>query len=431
MRSSITPRFLRHIVTSVSTRSTVHSIDLLLGEQAPVRVLHILTRIAGGGAEDNTLYTCSGLSHLGYQVDLAIGEENEPASIRKTGIDPSVRISIIHGLRRNPAPFHETRAIRNLRALIRTRGYHIVHTHGSKAGVLGRIAAAKEHVPIIIHGIHGTSFSPQMGAISRLLYRNIERWIAAKTDAFVCVGEDMRRQYVDASIGTAEQYHIIHSGMNLDAFRAAGEIQPASSSIRTEFGIPRESVVIGMISRMEARKQHGLFLQSISLLLTRKPPQSDVRVLIVGDGPLEEEIKTRVNDLGLSTITRFAGYRNDVESFFSASDVVTLTSKWEGLPRVLVQAAAVGRPVVTFDVDGAWEIVEDGTTGLIVPQGDVSGFAEALSLLIDDAAKRTIMGNRARKRVGDQWTIETMVSRTDDLYRKLGQDAFPRNLDNA
>jgi glycosyltransferase involved in cell wall biosynthesis len=219
--------------------------------------------------------------------------------------------------------------------------------------------------------------------------------------------------------------------MNLDAFRAAGEIQPASSSIRTEFGIPRESVVIGMISRMEARKQHGLFLQSISLLLTRKPPQSDVRVLIVGDGPLEEEIKTRVNDLGLSTITRFAGYRNDVESFFSASDVVTLTSKWEGLPRVLVQAAAVGRPVVTFDVDGAWEIVEDGTTGLIVPQGDVSGFAEALSLLIDDAAKRTIMGNRARKRVGDQWTIETMVSRTDDLYRKLGQDAFPRNLDNA
>jgi glycosyltransferase involved in cell wall biosynthesis len=386
------------------------------------RVLHVLTRIAGGGAEDNTLYTCSGVAASGFEVDLALGEENEPASIRKTGIDPSVRVFIIGGLRRNPSPFNELRAIAELRTLIRSRGYHIVHSHGSKAGIIARFAAEKERVPLVFHGVHGISFSPLMGTLQRTLYRALERWAARRTTAFVCVGEDMKTKYVAAGIGEPNMYSVIHSGMDLDLFKRAGEMTAdATARVRASFGIAPDAIVVGMISRMEARKQHELFLQSIQELIRSENPTTSrpISVLLVGDGPREVELRALVDTLDLTSIVTFTGYRNDVEQMFAISDIVALTSKWEGLPRVLVQAAAVGRPVVTFDVDGVWEIVEDGETGYVVPQGDVSSFADRLGELVRQSDIRTRMGETARSKVNESWTIEAMVRDTVALYRRF------------
>jgi glycosyltransferase involved in cell wall biosynthesis len=414
----------------VGDRKSRAQLDLLLRNEAddiepagaastaPVRVLHVLTRIAGGGAEDNTLFTCNGLSRRGYEVDLAIGEENEPASIWKTGIDSAVRVFLIEGLRRNPAPIQELIALHRLRGLIRSRGYHIVHTHGSKAGILGRIAAAKEHVPCVIHGIHGISFSPHMGIIPRTLYRSLERWVGRKTTAFVCVGEDMRNKYLQAEIGSPNQYHIVYSGMNLQEFRRTADTFDPTKP-RQELGIPTEATVIGMVSRMEERKQHLLFLEGIHRLHIQTGGKSAFHVLLVGDGPMEQEIRSFVTQNDMSDYVHFTGYRKDVETMFAVSDIIALTSKWEGLPRVLVQAAATGRPVVTFEVDGVHEIVNNGQTGFIVPQGDIVALSEKLKNLLENPDLRRSMGQTARGVVDERWSIEAMINGTDSVYRSL------------
>lgn len=389
-----------------------------------IRVLHVLTRIAGGGSEVNTLYTCNGLDPKKYQVDVAMGEENEPAAAVKTGVTPHLRFLIVAGMRRDPSPFNDIRAYRSLRSIIRSGGYHIVHSHNSKAGFLARAAAAAENVPIIIHGIHGISFSPRMSYLERALYKRLERWVAKRTDAFVPVGQDLQNNYLAVGIGRPEQYHVIHSGMELDKFRRVAEM-PLSErqAIRMELGIPTDTVVIGMISRMEPRKQHELFLQSINRIPSDAgsvpPGRSPVWILLAGDGPREEEIKNMVQTMGLADRTVFAGYRNDVERMFAACDIIALTSKWEGLPRVLVQAAACGLPAVSFEVDGAWEILKDGETGYIVPSGDVEALADRLGKLVQDRELREAMGQAAQNQVEDSWTVEAMVDGVEILYKSL------------
>ena len=427
-----------------------------------VRVLHILTRLANGGAEDNTLHTINGLDHTRYEVDLAIGGPSERGSLDKTGLHPAVRLLPVPHLQPDPAPAAELSAVRELRAIIRTGGYRIVHTHGSKAGILGRMAARRERVPVIVHGIHGISFHPSMGGVQRVLFRFLERWTGRYTAAFVCVGEEMRQQYLEAGIGSPERYSVIHSGMELDRFRgaaaapagAAGET--AAREVRRELQIPADALIVGTVSRHEKRKGYPHLIAAAQVLLATGtsvrsgasaspetsapnavspdaalPPgivlPAEVRerlwFLSVGDGPEGEKIRDLVRAAGLEDRFLFAGYRNDVERMFAAMDVVTLTSMWEGLPRVLVQAAATERPVVSFEVDGVREIVADGVTGYIVPQGDRTALAARIARLLTDDRARREMGAAAGSRVNDSWSVEAMVEATAELYARLLHDA--------
>ncbi|MFP4331305.1 MAG: glycosyltransferase [Spirochaetaceae bacterium] len=386
-----------------------------------LRVLHIITRLANGGAGENTLYSVNGIDPERYKVDLAVGENNEQAMIDKITISPDVSLKTISGLRRDPSPWQELRALSEIRRLIREGNYAIVHTHGAKAGILGRIAAHREGVPVIINGIHGITFSDQMGRVSREVYRLIERYVARFTTHFVSVGEDIKEKYLAAGVGSREKYTVIHSGMELSRFQAAADL-PAEeiAAIKEELGIPPQATVIAKISRLEKRKGYPYFLRAAQRLLRScSPQQTGVYFLIVGDGPELESMRAYASELGVAERVVFTGYRRDVERMFAASDIVALTSLWEGLPRVLVQAAACGKAIVTFDCDGAWEIVEEGRTGYIVGMKDEANLYRRLDRLVADRRLREEMGRRARSKVDESWSREAMIRSIETLYDQL------------
>ncbi len=411
---------------------------------APIPVLHIITRLANGGAAENTIYSVNGLNRERWSADLAIGGEpgaDEADQVEKLAIAEDVTVHRIPSLVRNPGP-GELRALGDLRRLIRAGGYQIVHTHGAKAGILGRMAARKEGVPVIINGIHGHTFSSQMSLPARLVYRSIEKRVARYTTHFVSVGDDLRQQYLAAGVGSPERFSVIHSGMELERFMEAGRAEGAApgESVRAELGIPAEAVVYANISRMEPRKGHRFFLEAAAALMreltgdaTAAPTgpragsasaaaESDGRnpwFVIVGDGPEEPALRRQADELGIAERVVFTGYRTDVERMFAMADVVVLTSLWEGLPRVLVQAAAAGRPAISFACDGAREVIEDDRNGWVVPMKDVAAVTDRMRRLVSDAELRRRMGEAGRAKVNDTWTVTAMVDQIDELYRHL------------
>ncbi len=171
-----------------------------------------------------------------------------------------------------------------------------------------------------------------------------------------------------------------------------------------------------MAARLEARKGHLFLLQAVRRLLPRYP---NLRVLLLGDGPLRAHLQWQVRSMGLEQVVWFLGHRTDLPRVLAATDISVLTSLWEGLPRVLVQSAAAGKPILTFDVEGAWEVVRDGTNGFIVPSRDVDAFTARLDTLLSDRERARRLGETGRDQVGEQWTVETMLERLDRLYQRL------------
>ncbi len=406
------------MVDTVATSGEEHA------AHAPTRVLHVITRLANGGAAENTIYSVNGLAGERWKVDLAIGgsAEDDEDRVEKLSIADDVTVHRVPALTRNPG-VQDLRARASLRRIMREGGYHIVHTHGAKAGILARMAAHKEGVPVIINGIHGHTFSPQMHPVARAMYRAVERRVARYTTHFVSVGDDLRKQYIAARVGDAARYTVIHSGMELSRYTAAAAIgEGERRAIRAEFGIPEDAIVLANISRMERRKGHRFFLEAARGVLDAVESQGlDTRpwFVIVGDGPEETNLRAQAQTLGLDERTVFTGYRRDVENMFAICDVVVLTSLWEGLPRVLVQAAAAGKPVVTFACDGAYEVVEDDVNGWVVPMRDVDAIQERLYRLVADVDLRLRMGTAGRDKVNDTWTVESMVRQIESLYERL------------
>lgn len=387
----------------------------------PVPVLHIITRLAQGGAAENTIYTVNGLDPSRWKVELAIGgHSDDDDRVGKLPIADHVVVHRIPALVRNPSA-GELRALRQLRQVIRDGGHRIVHTHGSKAGFLGRLAAHRERVPVIVSGVHGHSFSPQMSLPARYLYRALERHAARWTSQFVSVGEDLRNQYLAAGVGGPMQWSVIRSGMELERFRAAADLSPRYRMlVRDELGIPPTATIFTMVGRMEQRKGHRFFLEAAGMLMARCPGRTAQPVfVIVGDGPEEHNLRAQAAALGITECTVFTGYREDVERIMAASDAVVLTSLWEGLPRVLVQAAATATPAISFACDGAHEIIANGETGWVVPMRDPAAVAERMGRVLADPELGRRMGNAGRARVTEDWTVDAMIAQTEALYDHL------------
>lgn len=401
------------------------------GDGAPIRVLHIITRLANGGAAENTIYAVNGLDRSRWLVELAIGGqpgEDETDQVEKLAIATDVTVHRIESLVRNPG-IGELKALNELRRLIREGRFSIVHTHGAKAGILGRMAAHREGVPIIINGIHGHTFSPQMNPLARLLYRTIERRVSRHTTHFVSVGDDLRVQYLAARVGDPDRYTVIHSGMELRRFLDAGAVTAAErEAIRAELGIPSDAVVFANISRMEPRKGQRFFLEAASKVDATgsegivQPSAAVPWFVIVGDGPEEAALRAQARELGIYERVVFTGYRRDVERMFAMCDVVVLTSLWEGLPRVLVQAAAAARPAISFACDGAHEVITDDENGWVVPMKDVEAVTDRMQRLLDNPTLRERMGRTGRDSVNDSWTVEAMVEEIETLYERLFRD---------
>jgi glycosyltransferase involved in cell wall biosynthesis len=293
--------------------------------------------------------------------------------------------------------------------------FHIVHTHSSKAGVLGRIAAWLARTPIVVHSLHSLVFHDYQPWIVNRSWWLAKKICAPLTDHFISVSGIISQKAIAAGIAPAERFTTIYSGMELDWFLRANL---DGAAIRQEFGIPADALVVGKIARLFPLKGHDQLLDAAPAIVRRHPK---VRFFLIGDGVLQEHLRERARKDGILDNFVFAGLipRERIPEMISAMDVLVHTSLREGLARALPQALAMGKPCVSFDIDGAPEVVIPDETGFLIKPGDAAGLANALTRLLDDPALRHRMGEAGRRRVDPDFRAETMVQRIAEVYEML------------
>jgi glycosyltransferase involved in cell wall biosynthesis len=375
------------------------------------RVLHLITRLDLGGAQQNTLYSAAHHDRTRFDVSLIAGRggvlDAEAEAL------PDVRVELVDWLKHAVAPVYDPVAVVRLAAILRRRRFDVVHTHSSKAGMVGRWAARLAGVPNVVHTVHGWSFNGEQSSATRALYRGLERLTAAITDRLVVVSDADRRRGLELGIGREERYRLIRSGIDGARFRAPSV---SRELVRRELGFDAHDIVVGTLACLKPQKAPLDFVE-IARLALRSDPR--LRFFVAGDGVLREAVERRIAAAGLQGHVKLLGWRRDAVDLLHAMDLFLLTSRFEGLPRAVLQAMAAGVPVVATAVDGTPEVVIDGETGVLVPPGQPARAADRLVALSGDPGTRARMRDAARARLGDEFEIAAMVRALDRLYLEL------------
>ncbi len=388
-----------------------------------VKVLHIITRMILGGAQENTLLTCEGLHNdPDWDVTLATGPPRGPeGELMSRAHRNGVRTILIPSLQRSIDPWHDAVAFDHILRLLRRIRPAIVHTHSSKAGILARVAAHTARIPIVIHTIHGLPFHRNLSPLSNAVFVSAE-WAGAHCcDRLICVADAMTEQALEAGVGTPDQYTTVYSGMEVDKFLQAEEHR---RSARRDLGLAPDDVVIGKIARLFPLKGHQYVLQAAPSVLARCP---HARFLFIGDGILRDKLESQARELGIRDRIIFAGLvdTSRIPEMIGAMDILVHASLREGLPRAIVQALLGGRPVVSYDIDGAPEVVLDGITGHLVPPRSSEKLASALIDLVEHPTRGQQMGREGQRRFTDQFRASTMVRDIKAIYRQeLGKHGY-------
>lgn len=381
-----------------------------------MRVTHIITRLVVGGAQENTIATVIGLHRTpGVSVQLISGPTTGPEGSMESRLAayPGT-LTIVPALVRPVHPWKDFLALRHLTRLLKQQQPGIVHTHSGKAGILGRMAAARARVPVIIHHIHGPSFGTFQGALANFIFTAAERYAAKFTTHFVCSANAMTKLYLAAGIGRPEMYTRVFSGFKVESFANATN----DPLLRDQLRIPRDAFVIGKIARLFPLKGHADLLNVFQKILPQCP---NAHLLFVGDGSLRPQLEARVRELGLADKVTFTGLvpPDDVPRYVGIMDCLAHLSSREALARALPQALAAGKPVVAYDYDGANEVCLDNQTGFLVRLGHENAAAESLLLLARDPQLRSEFGQRGQKLVRENFAVEQMVAQLLELYTRL------------
>ena len=423
----------------------------MIQKEQPVKVVHIITRLILGGAQENTILTVEGLQRRPeYKVILisgpALGPEGELIKrVRDSGSALSgsppkggVELIIVPELRRNINPFLDVVAFIKLLILMRRLRPDIVHTHSAKAGILGRFAAYLAGVKIIVHTLHGLSFYPYQNKLVNFLYILAEKTASFVTTKFISVADAMTEQSLKAGIGAPGKYTTIYSALELDKFtrplRAESQRSPDyfgagagfnANDIRRRLGLANNKVV-GTIARLFPLKGHEYILW-IAVRIIRDVP--DVKFLFVGDGSLSDKIKREINGRGLEDWFVFTGLvpPEQIPSMIQAIDILVHPSLREGLARTIPQAFALGKPVVSFDVDGARELVISSKTGFLIPapastsqtKESLDLMARAIIFLLKNPEQARQMGEAGRKLIFPNFDSNYMVAKIIEQYVDL------------
>jgi glycosyltransferase involved in cell wall biosynthesis len=390
-----------------------------------MRIVHIITRLILGGAQENTLITCRLLARRGHDVTLITGPALGPeGDLYDQARNQDFRLIILDRLRRQINPIHDIPAYFAIKKLLRELGPEIVHTHSAKAGILGRFAGKSlarvtghgSRGPKVVHTIHGLAFHPYQSDWLNKFYIAVERAAAKRTDSFISVADAMTAQALAAGIGRPEQFVTAYSAIEEEDF-----LRPISQdrrmAFRHKYEIPEDAVVLVTIARLFMLKGHDYIIESAKELSGR----FDKAVwLFVGDGNLADHYKRQVSEFGLSARIKFTGLLppGEIPLAIQSSDILVHCSLREGLARTLPQAMLCGRPAVSFDVDGAREVVNENTGRLIEPK-NVAQLADACAELIGDAGLRERLGAAGRESVEDRFAPERMVDVIEEVYRKL------------
>ncbi|MEE4450775.1 glycosyltransferase [Novosphingobium resinovorum] len=372
-------------------------------------IVHVQTRMLTGGAEENTWASCVHQAGRGHIVHLVCGRDSNVDYYQSR--NTSVRIHYVPELIREVSWRHDLAAYRRLTALFGDLQADIVHTHTSKAGAVGRFAARNAGVPAVVHGVHMLPFS-NVGLAEKCVYLLAEHAVAPLTDHFVHVSHGTRRAYGHARIGSGRPHSVVRSGMDIERFRGSEWPQDWRQVMGVGPVAPKPRAIL-MLAALEKRKRHAEFIEGFMQELREG---EDTRLLLAGDGPEAASIRELVASLGIADRVRLLGHRTDPERLVALADVCVLSSLREGLPRVIVQSLAGGRPAVVSPVRGIEEVVDCGVNGMIVRRSDAASIArEALKLVRDDD-RLAAMTRAAQHAPVDEWTFAAMFEQLDRAY---------------
>jgi len=379
-----------------------------------IKVLQIITKLVMGGAQEHLIYLCDLLNKERYRVKVLSGAQTGPEGelikeIEKQGIDLFILPELVGEIN----PLKDLLALIQLTRHIKKERFDIVHTNSSKAGILGRLAAKLAGVPIVIHTVHGWGHHDEMGKLRKGFYIFLEKCAGKLTDKIITVSDLDTKKGLNNGIADSGKYITIRSGINLSVFN------PATIDVEHEkrkWGIPLTNNVVGSIMRFSKQKNPLDFVKMAAEIVEKNPK---VSFLLVGDGSLKPQIESSILQLNLSEKVILTGVRDDVPQLLAVMDVFVLPSLWEGLPRVILQAMAMGLPIVATEVGGTPEAIKEDQNGFLVTPKDFHAIARRVIQLLEDQNLAKKMGERGRKMVYPEFCVKQMVKSTESLYEGL------------
>jgi glycosyltransferase involved in cell wall biosynthesis len=379
-----------------------------------MKIVHVITRLIVGGAQENTLLSCEGQYDRGHEITLITGPALGPeGSLMERASSYGYRVETIDAMRRSILPFKDWKTYRGLIRRLREIKPDVVHTHSSKAGIIGRWAAYKAGVPVIVHTIHGLAFTASTRRAVNGFYRLAEKFTAPITTKIACVADAMAQQSLAKHVGRADQYVTVYSGMETAPF-----LNPPVSrgEIRRRLGLANEHVAVGTIARLFDLKGHEDLLAAAPELCRKYP---NLRFLWIGDGLLRADFERQIERMNLQDRFIVTGLvaPSRVPELTNAMDILVHPSRREGLARALPQGALAGCPVIAYDIDGNREGLLDGVSGYAVPPFDAARLSAALEVLLADPALRRRMGEAGRAFALGRFDAKVMVDALERVYR--------------
>jgi glycosyltransferase involved in cell wall biosynthesis len=377
-----------------------------------IRVIHVITRLTLGGAADNTLRQLDAITRAGYDGALAVGIAASDERFVERARREACRLIDVPTLVREPAPARDVRALATLARLLRRQRPAIVHTHTSKAGFIGRLAARLARVPAIVHQPHGHIFYGYYGRALTAFYVALERVAARWSDRLVTLTDREIDEHLALGIGRRAQFVTVPSGVPTAELRARA---PDRATARRALGLPADAFVVVALGRLVPVKGFDLVIEAMPTLLAAVP---SAHVVVIGDGPEEAPLASLTERLGVGARVRLHGPSTDPAAILAAADVLAAPSRNEGMGRALVEAMALGVPVVGTDVGGIPSVVGGDEAGRLIPPDDVPALAAALIALGRDPAVRAKLAEAARARA-EIFSTAVAEARMLDLYAAL------------
>jgi len=378
------------------------------------RVLHIITRMSKGGAQENTLINASELDSGRFESEICSGPAHGPeGSIVDKVHAAGVTYHEIPQLVRKISPIKDAIAFHKLYRHIRKGRYDIVHTHASKAGILGRWAAWWARVPVIVHSSHSHVFYGYFNKLVTHIFVRMEKMAASISDRLQELTAIGVREHLEKGVGSENKFKVIYSGQDLNPFLHFSGDRAAQ---RRALNIKDDELLISCVARLAPVKGHKYLLDAFAKVVDSFP---QAHLLLVGSGELEQDLKNQCDNLGLQKKIHFTGLRQDTAELLSASDLFVLPSLNEGMGRALVEASAMSLPVIGTRVGGVPEVISEGETGLLANPADVKSLASAMEKLLGSETLRKKMGKAGRSYVNPKFSIGSMIQSIEEDYEQL------------